>query len=59
MKMNAVDVFGAAHVDQMPPHKLFAVHPETLQAVNDPIDGWNEENNIIIGLSMCNAEANK
>lgn len=39
MEVDTVEVFGRAHVDQVPGCKLVGVHPEALQIVYDAIDG--------------------
>lgn len=39
MEVDTVEVFGRAHVDQVPGHKLVGVHPQALQTVYDAIDG--------------------
>lgn len=39
MEVDTVEVFGRAHVDQVPGHKLLGVHPQALQTVYNAIDG--------------------
>lgn len=39
MEVDTVEVFGRAHVDQVPRRKLVGVHPEALQIVYNAIDG--------------------
>lgn len=40
MKVNTLKVFGRAHIDQVPAHKLFGVHPQALKAVYYSIDSY-------------------
>lgn len=39
MEVDTVEVFGRAHVDQVPGHQLIGVHPQALQVVDNAIDG--------------------
>lgn len=39
MEVDTVEVFGRAHVDQVPGRKMVGVHPEALQIVYNAIDG--------------------
>lgn len=50
MEVDTVEVFGRAHVDQVPGCKLVGVHPEALQIVYDAIDGLEYSRQKIIQL---------
>lgn len=50
MEVDTVEVFGRAHVDQVPGRKLVGVHPEALQIVYNAIDGLEYSRQKIIQL---------
>lgn len=50
MEVDTVEVFGRAHVDQMPGCKLVGVHPEALQIVYNAIDGLEYSRKKILQL---------
>lgn len=42
MKVNTLKVFRRAHIEQVPAHKLFGVHPQALKAVYYSIDSYKK-----------------
>lgn len=52
MEVDAVEVFGRAHVDQVPGHKLLGVHPQALQTVYDAIDGLEYRQKILVDFRL-------
>lgn len=43
VEVDALDVRGGAHVEEVPAGQLLGVHPEALQAVNDAVDGCGSQ----------------
>lgn len=56
MEVDTVEVFGRAHVDQVPGHKLVGVHPQPLQTVYNAIDGLEYSRQKIIHLVCCHVK---
>lgn len=50
VEVDTLKVFGRAHVDQVPAHKLVGVHPQALQVVYNAIDGLgnNRQKDILL-----------
>lgn len=51
MKINNMDVFWPTHIQQMPSDQLTFIHPQTLQIVGNPINGWKRSN--IVDKENC------
>ena len=42
MKMNNMNVFWPTHIQQMPSDQFTFIHPQALQIVGNPINGWKK-----------------
>lgn len=54
--MNNMNVFWHTHIKQMPSDEFTFIHPQALQIVGNPINGWKKKNNI---AGMVNTSQNR
>lgn len=50
MKMNNMNVFWPTHIQQVPSDCFTFIHPQALQIVGNPIDGWKKK---IVSQENC------